>query len=158
MDNFRIIQTKLEGFIRKYYTNELIKGTILFFSIGLLYFLLTLLIEHFLWLEPTGRTILFWSFIAVEVGLFWKFMAIPLAKLFKLKDGIDHEAASLIIGQHFSDVSDKLLNVLQLNQHSDESELLKASIDQKSMELSPRKKKARHAASCVPKILPRILP
>ena len=76
LNNFNIIQTKLEQFIRKYYTNELIQGAILFFSIGLLYLIITLLIEYFLWLNSGLRTVLFWLFIAVEVGLFIKFIAL----------------------------------------------------------------------------------
>ena len=55
MSTFNIIQQKLEQFIRKYYTNELIKGAILFFAIGLLYLIITLLVEHFLWLDQTYR-------------------------------------------------------------------------------------------------------
>src|SRR6056300_354323 len=137
MDNFKIIQNKLEAFIRRYYTNELLKGAILFFAIGLLYFLLTLFIEHVLWLNTTARTILFWLFIAVELGLLVRFIFIPLAKLFKLQKGIDYQAASKIIGKHFPEVNDKLLNVLQLHQNQSTSELLLASIDQKSIELSP---------------------
>ena len=136
--NFKTIQGKLEQFIKRYYTNELLKGAILFFAIGLLYLIVTLLVEYFLWLNPAARTILFWVFIAVEVALFTKFIAFPLAKLFKLQKGINYEDASQIIGDHFPEVSDKLLNVLQLNQNSKlQSELLAASIEQKSAELSP---------------------
>lgn len=137
MSSFTTIQNKLEKFIKKFYTNELIKGSILFFSIGLLYFLITLLIEYFLWLNPFGRTILFWLFILVEAALFIRFIAYPLLKLFKLQDGISNEEASRIIGNHFSEVSDKLLNVIQLNQNQKASELLIASIEQKSLELKP---------------------
>ena len=137
LNNFKKIQSKLEQFIRRYYTNELVKGVILFFAIGLLYLILTLLIEYFLWLNPTARTILFWVFIGVELALFTKFIAFPLAKLFKLQKGINYEEASQIIGNHFPEVSDKLLNVLQLNLNNSQSELLEASIEQKSYELSP---------------------
>ncbi len=137
MDNFKTIQSKLEQFIKKFYTNELIKGAILFFAIGLLYFILTLLIEYFLWLNPLARTVLFWVFIVVELALFLKFIAFPIAKLFKFQKGIDHEEASKIIGDHFTEVSDKLLNVLQLKRDANDSELLLASIEQKSAELQP---------------------
>jgi len=137
LSNFQTIQQKLEQFINRYYTNELLKGVILFFAIGLLYFLATLFIEYVLWLSPTGRSILFWLFIVVETILFLRFIAFPLAKLFKLKKGILHEDASRIIGNHFPEVNDKLLNVLQLNQNKKQSELLIASIEQKSAELRP---------------------
>ena len=137
MSNFKNIQNKLEVFIRRYYTNELLKGAILFFAIGLLYFLFTLFVEHVLWLNTTARSILFWLFIAVELALLVKFVFIPLAKLFKLQKGINYEDASRIIGQHFPEVNDKLLNVLQLNKTTSKSELLLASIEQKSLELNP---------------------
>ncbi|UOB19329.1 DUF4175 family protein [Abyssalbus ytuae] len=137
MSHFEQIKHKLEQFIRKYYTNELLKGAILFFSIGLLYFLFTLLVEHFLWLNQTGRSILFWLFIIVEVALFIKFIVIPLARLFKLQKGISYKEASQIIGNHFPEVNDKLLNVLQLSENKEQSELLLAGIEQKSGELQP---------------------
>ncbi len=137
MDQFNIIQDKLEAFIRRYYTNELLKGAILFFAIGLLYFLFTLFIEYILWLNTTARLILFWLFILVEFALLIKFIVLPLAKLFKLQKGINYVDASKIIGQHFPEVKDKLLNVLQLQNETSQSELLLASIEQKSLELSP---------------------
>ncbi|WP_298492616.1 DUF4175 family protein [uncultured Algibacter sp.] len=137
MNNFKDIQNKLEAFIRRYYTNELLKGTILFFAIGLLYFLFTLFIEHLLWLNTTFRSVLFWLFITVELGLLVKFILIPVAKLLKLQKGINYEVASKIIGTHFPEVNDKLLNVLQLSENDSQSELLLASIEQKSLELKP---------------------
>ncbi|NNL80093.1 MAG: hypothetical protein HKO67_06370 [Flavobacteriaceae bacterium] len=137
MSNFETIQKKLEAFIKRFYSNELIKGFILFVAIGLIYFIITLLIEYLMWLSPGGRTVLFWLFIAVEAGLFIKFIAIPLAQLLSLKKGIDEEAASRIIGNHFPEVSDKLLNVLQLKSNSDQTDLLLASIEQKSAEIKP---------------------
>ena len=137
MSNFQTIKNKLEEFIKRYYTNELLKGAILSFAIGLLYFIVTLFIEYMLWLNPTARTILFWVFVIVEVGLFVKFIAIPLSHLFNLRKGINHEIASKLIGNHFPEVNDKLLNILQLNQSTDQSDLLVASIEQKSHELKP---------------------
>ncbi|TXE08438.1 hypothetical protein ES711_07995 [Gelidibacter salicanalis] len=137
MNHFKTIQRKLEQFIRRYYTNALLKGSILFFAIGLLYLLFTLVIEYILWLNPTARTILFWFFIVVEVSLFVRFILWPLSKLFKLQKGIHYDEASKIIGKHFPEVNDKLLNVLQLQRSSEQSELLLASIEQKSAELQP---------------------
>lgn len=137
MSTFKIIQQKLETFTTKYYTNELIRGALLFLAIGLLYFLLTLLVEYYFWLSSTWRRFLFWSFVVIELTLFARFIIFPLAKLFKLRKGINYDEASKIIGNHFPEVSDKLLNVIQLNRNSRESELLAASIDQKSLELQP---------------------
>ncbi|WP_374401036.1 hypothetical protein [Flavobacterium sp.] len=137
MEAKSIIFDKLEGFIKKFYTNELIKGVILFIGLGLLYFIFTLLIEYFLWLSTSGRTILFWLFVGVETFLLIRFIAFPLFKLFKLQQGINYEQASEIIGNHFSEVQDKLLNFLQLANQSQTSELLAASIEQKAASLQP---------------------
>jgi hypothetical protein len=132
-----IIYAKLESFIKKYYTNELIKGSLFFVAIGLLYFIATLLVEYFLWLPTNGRVALLWVFIAVEVFLLFRFILFPLFKLFKLQKGIDYKQASAIIGNHFSEVSDKLTNFLQLSNEPAPSELLLASIDQKANSLQP---------------------
>ena len=137
MNSINLIYNKLEGFIKKYYTNQLIKGTIFFIGIGLLYFLVTLFIEYFLWLKPAGRTVLFWLFVGVELFLFLRFICFPLFKLFKIQKGIGYKEASQIIGNHFSEVNDKLTNFLQLADNSEKSELLLASIEQKAENLSP---------------------
>ncbi|MGO4773691.1 hypothetical protein ACEN2I_18720 [Flavobacterium sp. W22_SRS_FK3] len=134
------IYQKLEAFIKKYYTNELIKGGLLFIGFGLLYFLFTLFIEYFLWLKPLGRTLLFWLFVGVEVFLLFRFILFPIFKLFKLQKGIDYNQASAIIGNHFTEVSDKLTNFLQLSSSknsAESSELMLASIEQKANSLQP---------------------
>ncbi|ESU24646.1 chromosome segregation ATPase [Flavobacterium enshiense DK69] len=137
MENKNLIFQKLEAFIKKFYTNELLKGSLLFIGLGVLYFIGTLLVEYFLWLSPKGRTFLFWLFVSVEIFLLLRFILFPVFKLFKLQKGIDYTEASKIIGNHFSEVSDKLTNFLQLNDQSNPSELLLASIEQKASSLKP---------------------
>lgn len=87
-----------------------------------------------------GRTLLFWTFICVEFFLFIRFIAFPIFKLLKFKKGINHNQASVIIGNHFSEVNDQLLNFLQLSSESKlhpNSELLIASIEQKANSMKP---------------------
>lgn len=137
MEAKNIIYAKLEAFIKKYYTNEVIRGTLFFTGLGILYFIFTILVEYFLWLPQKGRTTLFWLFIAVEGVLLARFILFPLFKLLKLQKGIDYKQASAIIGNHFSEVSDRLTNFLQLSNEPDKSELLLASIAQKAKSLQP---------------------
>ena len=140
LNNSNFIYQKLEAFIRKYYLNELIRGMFFFIGLGLLYFLFTLFIEYFLWLKPFGRTILFWTFVGVEAFLLFRFILFPIFKLLKFKKGIDYNEASAIIGNHFVEVKDKLLNFIQLSDsdmHQNKSELLLASIEQKANALQP---------------------
>ena len=87
-----------------------------------------------------GRTLLFWTFICVEIFLLFRFILFPIFKLFKLQKGIDYKEASAIIGNHFTEVNDKLTNFLQLSDfdlHQNKSELLLASIEQKANSLQP---------------------
>ncbi len=137
MSNFKNIQAKLQKFIKRYYTNELIKGFLLFFSTGLLYLIFTLLIEYFLWLKPVARTLLFWLFVLVEILLILFYILIPIFKIYGIKKGISEVDASIIIGKHFPEVKDKLLNMLQLKNMQQNSDLINASIAQKSNELKP---------------------
>ena len=124
MSNYSQIQEKLRNFTRKFYVNEIVRGSIFFLSLGLLYFLVTLFIEHTLWMGVTGRTILFWLFVATELFLLIRFVAIPFLRLLGLKKGISDEEASVIIGRHFKEVEDKLLNVIQLKNDSGATDLI----------------------------------
>ncbi|MGB0879099.1 MAG: DUF4175 family protein [Polaribacter sp.] len=137
MNEYQNIEKKLHQFTRKYYTNELIKGIILFLSFGVLYFFFILFVEYFLWLKPTARTILFWLFILVELTLLVRLIFIPVFKLIGLQKGISLKESSKIIGTHFGEIQDKLLNVLELKENNHQSDLIIASIQQKSKELQP---------------------
>ena len=137
--NYQILIEKLDAFIRKYYKNRLLKGGI--YTVGLLLasFIVFTTAEYFGQFSITGRTILFYLFIASGLYLLINFVAIPLSQLYKFGKVINHNQAAEIIGNHFDEVKDKLINVLQLEHKALQSRngLLLASIDQKSLELKP---------------------
>ena len=114
----------------------LVKGTLLFFAFGILCLLVVLGLEYFLWLSSMGRMVLFLIFIGVEGFLLYNYIAVPLFYLFRLKRGISNKDASLLIGKHFPEVGDKLYNLLDLADDESRSELLLASIEQRSKNLS----------------------
>ena len=136
MDNYSNILEKLNAFIAKFYTKMLLKGVLLFMAFGLLFFLAVLGIEYFLWLNSGGRLVLLVLFVGVELYLVWKFIITPLSFLLKWKRGLSNKEASLLIGKHFPEVDDKLFNLLDLAESSAKSELLLASIEQRSTDLS----------------------
>lgn len=115
----------------------LIKGGFLFLVLGVVFFFAVLGVEYFLWLNSTGRLILLFIFVAVEAYLLFRYILIPLFYLFKLKKGISNKHASLLIGRHFPEVGDKLYNLLDLAESREQSELLLASIEQRSRNLHP---------------------
>jgi hypothetical protein len=75
------------------------------------------------------------------MGILIQFIVIPLIKLNRLGKVLSYEAASEIIGKHFSEVRDKLINTLQLNhqlsRNPSQQVLIAASIDQKIGEIKP---------------------
>jgi len=80
-----------------------------------------------------GRTFLFWTYILVNFIIFSKYIVFPLLLLFSFGDRLSHKKASKIIGDHFSDIDDKLTNILELHDLSNtENELILASIEQKT--------------------------
>ncbi len=137
MASYKTILGKLNQFTRKYYTKMLIKGLLLFVVLGLVFFFAVLGVEYFLWLNSTGRLVLLVLFIGVECFLLFKYILTPLFYLFKLKQGISNKQASLLIGKHFPDVGDKLYNLLDLAEDKNQSELLLASIEQRSAKMDP---------------------
>ncbi|MDP4822265.1 MAG: DUF4175 domain-containing protein [Saprospiraceae bacterium] len=133
--NFDLLIEKLDQFVRKYYINQLLKGSLYFVGLTGILFLAMNLLEHYYYFGTGTRKLLFYSFILTSVasGTYW--VAMPLIRYFRLGKTISREKAAELIGQHFSDVSDKLLNTLQLNQYLQQAEdnsLLLASIEQKS--------------------------
>ena len=138
-NNYQILINKLDGFIRKYYKNRLLKGAIYSAGSLLASFIVFTSVEYFGQFSITGRTILFYLFMAIIAYLLVNYVAIPISKLYRFGKVINHNQASDIIGNHFDEVKDKLINVLQLEHKAElnSSNLLLASIDQKSLELKP---------------------
>lgn len=138
-NNYQILIKKLDDFIRKYYKNRLLKGGI--YSLGLFVasFIVFTSVEYFGQFNTTGRTILFYTFIGTTAYLLVNYVVVPISKLYKFGKIINHNQAAEIIGNHFEEVKDKLINVLQLEHKAElnNSNLLLASIDQKSLELKP---------------------
>ena len=139
MSESRTIIEKLDGFIRKYYKNQLIKGALLSAALVLVLFIVVVMLERVGWFGTTVRTLFFWLFIAALVGILGVYVVRPLLKMLRLGKCIGYEQAARIVGDHFPEVQDRLLNLLQLQQMgaTTDNELLQASIDQKAAQLSP---------------------
>ena len=140
-ENYTLLIAKINVFIRKYYLNSLLRGLI-FLGAGLFsaYVVITLC-EYFGNFNSFFRGVLFYGFIILNLWLIAWLVAPPLLARLKLGRSLTHDQAAEIIGKHFSDVNDKLLNTLQLKKLSAEAlqhrELIEASIDQKIAALQP---------------------
>jgi len=83
------------------------------------------------------RTILFWLYLIINGLIIIKFILLPLLKLFNIRKGITHKEAAKILGNHFNEIDDKLINILELSEMGHENELINASIDQKTKSITP---------------------
>lgn len=140
-ENFNALLLKLDEFTRKYYKNQLLRGSLIFLSVILIGFLACLFTDFFAKLSTSGRTFLFFSFLSLVLFSLTALVIVPLSKLYKLGKVISYTQAAEIIGSHFPQVNDKIINTLQLQESPDISgtqrELIAASIEQKIRELKP---------------------
>lgn len=136
---FELLKQKLDEFIRKFYLNRLLQGLLLALGGLVGVFMFAAIIEYFGHLGSFARAFLFYGYVCFALFTLGKYVFIPMLKWFHIGKTISYEKASALIGEHFPEIKDKLLNTLQLQQQASTSdnELLLASINQRIKNLSP---------------------
>jgi len=133
------IRIKLDAFIAAHYKQQFVQGLMLALSGTLLVLAGLFLLENQLWLSVHSRTILFFGMWAIIIGVWGALVLQPFLKLRGVGKVISHQEAARWIGNHFPEVSDKLLNLLQLEEMSATSadnDLLLQGIAQKTVAFS----------------------
>lgn len=136
--NYDLLLSKLDKFIRKFYVNQLLRGSLYTIGLVLASFLLINLLEYFFYFPSSIRKGLLYGFLGLSGISLILGVLMPLMHFFRLGKIISHEQAAQIIGNHFGNVKDKLLNVLQLKHQANslaDTSLIEASIDQKIDEI-----------------------
>ena len=141
MNSTQQIKVKLQAFIRSYHLQQLLQGCLTTALQALVLFYLINYTEYLFWLESEVRGVLFYGFMGlIAVGVYVQIVR-PLAKYALVSaQRLSEEHAAAIIGNHFEEISDKLLNLLQLEKMGTEaahSALLLKSIEQKTEQLRP---------------------
>ena len=134
-NEYNILIQKLDLFTRKYYRNELFRGMLLSFLIYLSFSLIAFISEYYGNFDVAIRTILFYLILSSYAFVFIRYIVIPILRLLQIGKIISHKQAAHIISSHFTQISDKLLNVLELAEMPDNKaysqQLLMASIENK---------------------------
>lgn len=137
-----ILLQKVKRFINRYYLNQLIKGTIILLASLIILLLILSLTEFYNYFNSTTRLVFLLVYIGIHSVVFFYYILIPIFRLTRIFKGIDAYNAAKIIGRHFKEVDDKLLNTLQLLKTQErtelqeqENELLRAAIDKKTFQL-----------------------
>lgn len=139
IENYNQLIAKLEGFRRKYYLNQLLRGSLLFVGSILALYLVLSISESELYFSSGVRRVMLIGFLASALTTLSLWIVRPILKLNHISRTISDEEAARVIGRHFAEVEDKLLNILQLKHQADTSsttDLLLASIDQKARRIS----------------------
>lgn len=133
MGSNEALKNQLKAYKTKFYRNKAIKGAIFFAALLLGFFLLINTVEFSGRLSSSGRAALLYGFIGFTIITFYGLVLRHILIIKNVSKQISNEEAALEIGRYFPDVSDKLLNIIQLERlSSQENELLLASIRQKS--------------------------
>ena len=133
---------KLDAFIRTYHRNAMLRGLLLSFATLVLGGGVLVALESLIRFGVAGRTVLFYAFAATAVVVLCVFVVWPMLQWLRLGKGLTYTQAAKIVGDHFPDVKDKLLNTLQLQEQvahaaGADVSLLAASIDQRTEALRP---------------------
>ena len=140
MDSYNRLIDQIDAFIRKYYKNQMLRGSLLFVAIFLSSFLVTSTLEYLGRFDHVVRAMLYYAFLALNGFVLVKYMFIPIGKLCAFGKQISKEQAAEIIGSFFPNIADRLKNTLQLNDaleyQSGNLELLRASVQQRADELN----------------------
>lgn len=114
MGSNEAIKKQLQDYKRKFYKDKAVRGGIYLLAIVLGSFLLINTIEFSGRLNNLGRGILLYTFLITLLGLGYYLVARHLLKIKDLNKHLSNEQAAIEIGKFFPDISDKLLNIIQL--------------------------------------------
>jgi hypothetical protein len=139
--NYDLLIAKINEFTQKFYLNKLLRGSIYAAATILGLYLILFVVIYYTYPSVTTKTLLFFTFILISLTAIGFWIVKPALSYFKLGKTISIEQASVLIGNHFFNVKDRLLNTLQLKALADvspqNSALILAGIDQKIGDLRP---------------------
>ena len=137
-----VLLDKIASFIKKFYLNKLIQGSLIGSVLLIITFLIINSIEYFSWSSSKIRLILLFTLITLFSIVACFYFIIPLFNLIRFRKKMSNEQAAILIGKFFPDIKDKLLNTLQLTneiKNNSDNELLLATIEQRTQNLQPIK-------------------
>ena len=135
--SFDSVTRRLAQFSKLYYRNLILRGILSCATILIIFFITICFIEYFAFLNSFFRKFIFWTYLFVMLILIGKLIGIPILNLYRTikKEKEKHRVAKLI-GKHFPEIEDKLINILQLNDiKSSSKELIDESIKKKYQEI-----------------------
>jgi len=82
---------KLNKFVKRFYTNQLIKGGIYCIAVLTIFFIVFSIAEYFTKFDVGIRTFLFWTYLIINALIAVKYIVIPVLHLFSLGKTLTHK-------------------------------------------------------------------
>ncbi|MCB9231467.1 MAG: hypothetical protein H6581_07385 [Bacteroidia bacterium] len=128
----------IQAFRKKYYANQILRGSIFLLLIVSSILFISILGEGLLGFSSGVRTGLFFGLLTVFLLVLGRMVLWPLSKMVNLSQGLTDMEIARIVRRHFPNIDDKLINLLELKGNSSENNALAiAAIEQKTNELAP---------------------
>ena len=134
-NTFSKVHSKLDEFINRYYSISTLRGLILFVSLSTFLVLITALAVHFTNASVNSRTFLFLAICLALLIQFFNWILKPVLKRFSALSRMSYMDAAKIIEGLDSVVGEKIINGLELEGFSQNSDLIVASLSQLTDEL-----------------------
>ncbi len=137
-DSYKILVDKLNNFRKRYYLYKLLRGLLITSLLFIIVYVVVSILEYYTYSSSSIRKIEFFGILLFFVFVALHYILIPVYQLFIAFNKKDRKNLNAIIVNHFGEIKDKLINILELADSSNEQqskELLLASIHQKINEI-----------------------
>ena len=131
MSSLEEIHAKLNGFKRKYCKRQVISGLLIFLITSLSLFLLLSYLEHQFWMSSAVRTAMLFVFLIFLVSGLIFLIIRPLMRYFSANQSLDNKQVAKEVAIHFPEIEDRLVNLLELGDQTDEENALMQFSSQK---------------------------
>ncbi|GAB5521542.1 MAG: hypothetical protein RhofKO_37930 [Rhodothermales bacterium] len=134
------LRRRLHTTLRRMTLAQLLAGLLLCAGVLTGLWLVASAAEARFWMGTTPRSIIFWLVAATAVGLLGYFFVIPLLRLVGLLPSPAEEEVAKQIGTHYPEVSDRLVNILDLTSgraSGAASPLVDSAVSQLGREVAP---------------------
>src|SRR5690606_22711239 len=114
--SYNLLIEKINEFTRKFYLNKLLRGSIYAAATILSLYLVLFVYMYYAYPSVNTKTVLFFLFVVLALLAIALWIVKPALSYFSLGKTISLEEAANLIGNHFFNVKDRLVNTLQLKE------------------------------------------
>ncbi len=134
----QVLDQRLKAFRKKYYTDKIIRGSLILALIVSSILFIALLSEGLFGFSSSVRTIIAIGLGITFLGVLAYMIILPLAQMFEWSKSISDFQIAQLVKNYFPNINDKLVNFLQLRSQSyQHGTLLAAAVDKKASEIAP---------------------